>query len=95
VTDEAIPIDAEHMLRIVKGTWDCSQVLEIRALAESEDLFAPRAKQSTWNNADLQDDSLARMRGIWLTPEPSCKGTHKNARAARIINSSFDSFSVR
>ena len=29
-----------------------------------------------------------------LTPELSCKGTYKNARVARIIDSSFDSFNV-
>ena len=30
-----------------------------------------------------------------LTPELNCKGKYKNAREASIINSSFDSFSVR
>ena len=58
MADEAISVEAEHMLWMVKGPWDCSQVLEIGAFAESEDLFASRTKQVTWNNADLQNDGL-------------------------------------
>lgn len=44
---------------------------------------------------DGSSEQIQRDACAFLTPELGCKGTYKNARAASIINSSFDSFSVR
>jgi hypothetical protein len=62
----------------------------IRTFADAESSGGKSTTQP--NNARPGHETQV---GCGLTPELSCKGKYKNAREASIINSSFDSFSVR
>ena len=66
MTDHCTVNDAKDVCGAVKGTGDCSQILQVCAFAESEDFFACRTELVTWNDADLA------KAGVRLTPRSVC-----------------------